>query len=244
MALNLDFNKLIPLSDNNDHYYDWIDTTINSGDLISEIEINNKMFNVYEFKQDFFGFQAVVNTQKDVIAFNPTFEFPKPTDAIIKGVSVEENGAEAILTTKKENALFSSFLLNYPNIKPHLPKILDKRLLIAFSGWVQSLDKQDNPPQIKQKDGSLVTTKGSSVFYNVEGKRIFEFVYQFNIEEVSSVIWNDFIEVIQIKTTLFKTEKEKINLYLYVTERALQNSYYPKKNDDIMGVMQLHSMTM
>ena len=244
MASNLNFNKFIPLSDNSDLYYEWIDRTINSGDLVNEIEINSKNCNVYEYKEGFFGFQVVENTEKDVIAFNPMFEFPRPTDAVIKGVAVEENGVEAILTTKKDNALFSSFLLNYPNIKPHLPKILDKRLLVAFSGWVQSMEKQENPPQIKQADGSLVTTKGSSVFYNVEGKRISEFVYQFNIEDVSSIIWNEFIEVLQIKTTLFKTEKEKISLYLYTTERALQNGYYPKKNDDIMGIMQLYSMTM
>lgn len=244
MASNLNFSKFVPLSDNNDSYYEWLDSTISSGDLVSEIEINNNIYNIYELKDNFFGFQAVVNSQKDVISFNPTFEFPRPTDAIIKGVAAQENGADAIITAKKENAVFSSFLLNYSNIKPHLPRILDKRLLVAFAGWTQSLEKQENPPQIKQQDGSLVTTKGSSVFYNVEGKKNYEFIYQFNIEDVSSIIWNDFIEIIQIKTTFFRTEKEKISLYLYTTERALQNGYYPKKNDDIMGVMELYSMTM
>ncbi len=244
MSSKLNFSKFIPLSNNNDSYYEWLDATINSGDLVGEIEINNKIFNIYELKENFFGFQAVVNSQKDVISFNPTFEFPRPTDAIIKGVAVQENGADALITTKKENAVFSSFLLNYSNIKPHLPRILDKTLLVSFAGWIRSQEKQENPPQIKQQNGSMVTTKGSSIFYNIEGKKNYEFIYQFNIEDISSMIWNDFIEIIQIKTTLFRTEKEKISLYLYTTERALQKGYYPKKNDDIVGVMDLYSMTM
>lgn len=244
MSQKLDFSKLIPLSDNNDAYYEWLDSTINSGDLVNEIEVNGVIYSVYELKEDFFGFQAIVNEKKDVFSFQPIFEFPRPTIAVIKGTSVFENGFDAILTTKVDTAIFNSYLLNYSNIKPHLPRILDKKLLISFAGWTKSLERQDNPPQIKQKDGSLVTTKGSSVFYNVEGKRTYEFVYQFHVEDTSSIIWNDFIEVTQIKTTLFRTEKEKIDLFLYTTERVLQNSYYPKKNDDIMGVMELHSLTM
>ena len=90
----------------------------------------------------------------------------------------------------------------------------------------------------------MVTTKGSSIFYNVEEKKPYEFVYQFKVEEHSSIVWNDFLEIIQIKTTLFKTEKEKIELNLYATERILQNGYFPKDNDDIMGVMELYSLTM
>ena len=245
MSSNLNFSKLAPLSDNNDTYYEWLDATINSGDLINEIELNSKIFSIYEQKQNFFGFQAVTNDKKDdIISFNPVFDFPRPTDAVIKGIAAQENGVDAIMTTKKDTSIFSSFLLNYSNIKPHLPRILDKTLLISFAGWVQSLEKQDNPPKIKQKDGALVTTKGSSIFYNVEGKKTYEFVYQFNVEEVSSMIWNDFIEIIQIKTTLFRTEKEKIEIFLYTTERVLQNGYYPKKNDDIMGIMELQSLTM
>ena len=140
--------------------------------------------------------------------------------------------------------MFSSLLSNYYNIYHHLPKILDQRLLIAFVGWVQSLEKQNDPPQIKQQNGSLVTTKGSSIFYNVEGKKPHEFIYQFNVEDLKSIVWNEFIEIIQIKTTLFRTEKEKIDLFLYTTERVLQNSYYPRKNEDIMGITELISLTM
>ena len=244
MNQNLNFAKLIPLSDNSDSYYQWLDSTINSGDLVNEIEVNERLFSIYELKEEFFGFQAIVDEKKDVFSFKPIFDFPNPTDAILKGVAVQENNVDAVITTKKDSAIFSSFLLNYSNIKPQLPKILDKTILVSFAGWVQSLERQENPPQIKQKDGSLVTTKGSSIFYNVEGKKTSEFVYQFSIEDVTTMIWNEFIEIIQIKTTLFRTEKEKIELFLYSTERSLQNNYYPKKNEDIMGIMELQSLTM
>lgn len=240
----IDFSIFHPLTDNNDVLYEWLDITINNGDLVDEIESGDKTYNVYEQKNDFFGLRAITDAQKEAIAFSPIFDFPKPTDAQIKGVSVLENTVDALLTMKKDTAVFSSLITNYNNIRPHLPKLLNQKVLVSFSGWIKSLEKQLAPPQIKQKDGSMVTTKGSSIFYNVEEKKPYEFVYQFKVEEHSSMLWNDFIEIIQIKTTLFKTEKEKIDLNLYATERILQNGYFPKDNDDIMGVMELYSLTM
>lgn len=241
---SINFSRFKPLTDNNDSIYEWLDLTINSGDIVNEFQIDKNNISIYEVKDEFFGFQAITNDKKDVLAFYPIFDFPKPTVATIKGISVLENNLEAILTSKVDSATFSSLLYNYSNIAPHLPKLLDQKVLISYAGWIQSLEKQTSPPQIKQQNGSLVTTKGSSIFYNVEGKNPFEFVYQFNVQEHESVIWNDFIEIVQIKTTLFRTDKEKIELNLYGTERIFQSSYFPRKNDDIMGIMDLCSLTM
>ena len=244
MSQNVNFSQFHPLTDNHDVLYEWMDLVINNGDLTDEVEVASKNLSIYEYKESFFGLRAIINDKKDVIAFDPIFDLPKPAIAQIKGVSVWEDNINATLTTKIDSAVFNSFLFNYANIKPHLPKLLNQKVLVSFSGWIKSLEKQINPPQIKQPNGSLVTTKGSSIFYNVEGKKPYEYIYQFNVEEHSSILFNDFIEILQIKSTLFKTEKEKIELFLYCTERTLQNAYYPRDNDDIMGVMQLCSLTM
>jgi hypothetical protein len=241
MNHNLNFSRFNPLTEQNDVLFEWIDLTIDSGDLVTELKSGDKTYSYYELKQEFFGFQVVTDEDDDVVSFNPIFEFPKSTEVNIKGISVLENNIEAILTSKKDSALFSSFLTNYPAIQSKLPNKLDQNESIAFSGWLHSLERQLNPPQIKQSNGKLVTTKGSSIFYNVEGKHPYEFVYQFFIEDFTSMIWNDFIEIIQIKSTLFRTDKEKIELYLYGTERILQNNYFPKQGEDIMGIFSLNS---
>ena len=235
-------NKFKPLSDNQELINKWLDLTIENGVLVDTIQINeNENYNIFELKENFFGLRVITNNKEEKIASYPIFDEATPTEVVLKGIGELENTVESIRVVQKDPAVINSFALDHLVYKQHLPDILGTKIQISFMGWLLSLERQFNPPQVKQPNGKLVTTKGSSIFYNIKDKPLYEYIYQFNVESINSIIWNNYIEIIQIKTTFFKTNESKVNINLYVTERSLQNEYYPKKGEDIMGIMLLNS---
>lgn len=237
----IDYLRFATLTENTAEINKFLDFTLENGENFP-VELNeNTYINVYDYKDDFFGLRLITDHKKDPISFYPLFDTSTSTDGVLKGVSEFENNVESIRTFNLHKSFINTFALDHVFHKQLFPQLLGKPVKLSLAGLVHSQDRQLDPPKIKQKDGSLITTKGSSIFYNIEGKPLFDYIYQFKVEKVSSIYWNDFIEIIQIKTTLFRYDNIIIDFFLYVSERVLQNNYYPKKGDDVMGIMQLSS---
>jgi hypothetical protein len=236
----IDMSRFKPLTENRDLINELLDQTMNSSAHILELP-EGKTIYLYDFNDNFFGLRLLTNDKKDPLSFYPIFDNGAPIEGVIKSVAVTENEYEAIRSIKVLSAYLNTFAQDHVFHKESFPQILNTTLSISFGGFALSQERQLNPPTIKQANGTLVTTKGSSIFYHAKGQPLTNYIYQLNVEEVNSIIWNDLIEIIQIKTILFRFKNVSVDFRLYVTERVLQNDYFPKKGDDVMGIMELQS---
>ena len=196
---------------------------------------------VYDFDQDFFGIRLITNQANDPLSFYPIFYTGQPCIGTFKAVGEFESEYDAIRSISMQEAYLNTIALDHVFYRENLPEMLSTDVSNSLGGLAISLEKQENPPSIQQPDGTLVTTKGSSIFYNMKGQPQYHYVYQLHIDGVKSIYWNNLIEIYQISTTLFRTKNLQVDFRLYATKRVLQGNYSPKKGDDVMGIMQLCS---
>ncbi|MHA2336985.1 MAG: hypothetical protein ACXACX_06770 [Candidatus Hodarchaeales archaeon] len=216
--------------------------------------------NILENKENFFHNQDVKNNdpfipdyqlhviEEDFLRINFIFEDNKYVNAFLnlksenmftfqtKGVAVDEEGftATAELSGPQKLKLFA-FANDYFSNR-QIYENFDTENNFSFSGWALSLNQQLNPPEIKRSDGKKITTAGSTILLPQQSSQIDEYVYQFQVQEITEFLYLDFINIYKIKTRLALMPDGEIPLELYATERVIPPNYYPEKNHDIMGV--------
>ncbi|MHA1983849.1 MAG: hypothetical protein ACW967_05810 [Candidatus Hodarchaeales archaeon] len=216
--------------------------------------------NLLENKENFFHNQDVKNSDffipdyqlhsidEDIITINFIFEDNNYVNAFLnlksentfifqtEGVAINEEGFTATveLSGPQKLKLFAFAKDYFSNRQIYENFDVDNNF--SFSGWALSLNQQLNPPEIKRPDGKKVTTAGSTILLPQQSSQIDEYVYQFQVQEVTEFLYLDFINIYKIKTRLALMPEGVIPLELYATERVIPSNYYPEKNHDIMGV--------
>ncbi|OLS25970.1 MAG: hypothetical protein HeimC3_12440 [Candidatus Heimdallarchaeota archaeon LC_3] len=153
-----------------------------------------------------------------------------------KGVAIEEEGLTATVEfSGPQNLKLFSFANDFFNNKD-IYQNFNKQNRFYLTGWALSLEQQLDPPEVNRPDGIKVTTAGSTILLPHQTPQPDEYVYQLQVQDIEEFLFQDFINVIKIRTRLAVMPEGDIPLDLYVTERSLQSNYYPEKHQDIMGV--------
>lgn len=230
---------LNPLSDNSALWQEWADLTVDSGELSGTEVMGGQEYRIYDLDLGKVGFRAITTEKKDLVSFMPLLETLGKIRGNLESFTALEPSVEAIRLIDVQGAKLHSLAIDH--VFHHSEKQLGSFVPVSFTGWAYSCERQDNPPSVRRPDGKLVTTRGSSIFYNMEGREKHDYVYQLHAEGVESFVWHDFLPIIQVKTTLFRLDNLAVPFYLYITERSLHQADYPRKGEDLMGVMLLFS---
>lgn len=225
---------LVPVSDNPELWQEYYGLATSEGTKI-KFKKGNTEVTIINWLDQGLGFRII--TSKGKTSFFPFNIHDAGIKATLRGISEFENSFEALMSFElPHNVHLVSFAPDH--IANSSSSQLGTQIHIAFTGWAYSLSHQMDPPTITQ-GGKKIITRGSSIFYHPLDKKniLDDYLYQFYVEEVDSWIWNDFLIVYKITTTLFRLPEIKIPMVLYATERTLQNNYIPEVGDDIMGLL-------
>ncbi|MHA2366367.1 MAG: hypothetical protein ACXAC7_20590 [Candidatus Hodarchaeales archaeon] len=230
-------NQLLPFNDNPDVWLEFLEKTRSKGSLIHS-NYNGDDFKVIDWLDRYLGFRIIVNS--NLLTFFPCMQKASSVKGILRGIGEYENKIEALRLLELPHKVQLSTFASDHVLRKTQPKI-GQEISISFAGLAYSLSHQPHPPVIKRPDGKKITTKGSSIFYQAPEKETNDYIYQFYVEEVEEWLWDDFLNVFKIQTTLFRLPGITVPIYIYATERVLQDNYTPKKGDDILGVLWLDS---
>ncbi|MFW9928125.1 MAG: hypothetical protein ACFFD1_01885 [Candidatus Thorarchaeota archaeon] len=210
--------------------------TTHTKQYFSDYKIPKPSYSIFSLGHNQFNLNYVFSGDKFERSFIG-YEGDKFTELVIEGISLHEDGLTATVELSGPNKLkLFSFASDYFLSSERYEKFQIKTKVKLY-GWALSLSHQDSPPKIKQKNGKLITTAGSSILLPKHSKNIDEYVYQFNVHNVEEISFENSISIYSFSTWLASFSEMNIPLQLFASERVVQGAYSPKNGDDVFGMM-------